>query len=285
MKFRESLQRIVTISRPAFWINTLGPAFLGMWSTGQLWDHRFAMILLWLTLPFNALIYGVNDVFDYEIDQKTARKGGWEGAVLHRNERRLTILMVLLLNLPFLAYFVWQLPVLALIAVLAYTVIFVAYSMPPLRFKARPLIDSLSNAAYALPVWIVPLALEKSPHLWLGLALMTWSVAKHCYDAIQDIDVDREHGLATTPVFLGIKGALVFCLFFWLIASVCLYQLSPLVAYLNLAYVAVLLIPVILSPSAATAHRYYRMSVAFPYVVGTVGGVQLALAVALGAWP
>jgi hypothetical protein len=34
-----------------------------------------------------------------------------------------------------------------------------------------------------------------------------------------------------------------------------------------------------------TGHRLYRYSIAFPYVAGTVAGVQLVGAISLGAYP
>jgi 4-hydroxybenzoate polyprenyltransferase len=278
------MRRILSISRPRLWINTLGPAVLGLWSTGQLWHLDALIILLWLTLPFNALIYGVNDVFDIDIDQDTTRKGGWQGAVLERSELGATLRWVVLINTPFLAIFFWNFPTFANVLVWLYTFIFVFYSAPPLRFKARPLIDSLSNAAYALPVAIVPWCLQKNINLWLLVGLMTWSVAKHCYDAIQDRSVDERHGLLTTPVFLGIKASLSFCALFWLLSSLCFYQLSPAIAAINAAYSFLLLIPVGLNPTEKTAERWYPVSVAFPYVVGSVGGVTLALAVLMGWW-
>src|SRR3712207_1423165 len=74
------LSRLLHISRPVLWINTIGPAVVGMWLGGELWRWEALPILLWLTLPFNLLIYGVNDVFDQETDAKNPRKGSLEGA-------------------------------------------------------------------------------------------------------------------------------------------------------------------------------------------------------------
>ena len=52
--------RMVAISRPVLWINTLGTGAVGMWLAGELWDPGALALLIWLTLPFNLLIYGVN---------------------------------------------------------------------------------------------------------------------------------------------------------------------------------------------------------------------------------
>src|SRR5512140_2328610 len=74
------IARLVHISRPLLWVNTVGSTVVGMWLTGDLWRWEVLPLLLWATLPFNLLIYGVNDIFDQDTDAQNARKGGLEGA-------------------------------------------------------------------------------------------------------------------------------------------------------------------------------------------------------------
>lgn len=203
------LQRLVHISRPVLWINTIGPAILGMWLAGHLWHWDAFALLLWLTLPFNLLIYGVNDIFDQETDALNPRKGSLEGARIRSGEVFSIWAGVLVTNIPFLAYFVWALPGDALLWIGLYLVVFIFYSAPPLRFKARPYLDSLSNAAYALPMVFVPLALGTGPVWAAALALMAWSAAKHTFDAVQDIEEDKAAGIPTTAVRLGVRGVVL----------------------------------------------------------------------------
>ncbi|MBA3425734.1 MAG: UbiA family prenyltransferase, partial [Rubrobacter sp.] len=174
--------RLFQVSRPVLWINTVGPAVVGMWLTGDLWRWGALPMLLWLTLPFNLLIYGTNDIFDQETDAKNPRKGTLEGARILQEEVRPIALVVLLTNLPFAAYAVLFLPWGAVLWMLLYALLFVGYSAPPIRFKARPYLDSLSNAAYAFPLVFVPLALGGSPVWPAALGLMAWSAAKHTFD-------------------------------------------------------------------------------------------------------
>src|SRR5215208_241336 len=96
--------RLLYISRPVLWINTVGPATIGMWLTGDLFVWAALPVLLWLTLPFNLLIYGVNDVFDQETDAMNPRKGTMEGARIDRSEVRPVVLVVVFTNAPFLIY-------------------------------------------------------------------------------------------------------------------------------------------------------------------------------------
>ncbi len=279
------LGRLLYISRPVLWINTVGPALVGMWLTGDLWRWEALPLLIWLTLPFNLLIYGVNDVFDQETDAKNPRKGSLEGAKILPEEVLPIWRGVLLTNVPFLIYFVSVMPYRAALWILLYAVLFVGYSAPPLRFKARPYLDSLSNAAYAFPLVFVPLALE-SPVVWpAALGLMAWSAAKHTFDASQDVDEDRRVGIKTTAVRLSIKGVVLWSGAWWTIATICFALVSPLVTLVNAAYAGGLLYALWRLPSPETGHRLYKYSIAFPYVAGTVAGVQLVGAISLGMYP
>ncbi|MDQ3891697.1 MAG: UbiA family prenyltransferase [Actinomycetota bacterium] len=282
---RSVLGRLLYISRPVLWINTVGPALVGMWLTGDLWRWEALPLLIWLTLPFNLLIYGVNDVFDQETDAKNPRKGSLEGAKILPEEVLPIWRGVLLTNVPFLIYFVSVMPYRAALWILLYAVLFVGYSAPPLRFKARPYLDSLSNAAYAFPLVFVPLALE-SPVVWpAALGLMAWSAAKHTFDASQDVDEDRRVGIKTTAVRLSIKGVVLWSGAWWTIATICFALVSPLVTLVNAAYAGGLLYALWRLPSPETGHRLYKYSIAFPYVAGTVAGVQLVGAISLGMYP
>jgi 4-hydroxybenzoate polyprenyltransferase len=277
--------RLLYISRPVLWINTLGPATVGMWLTGDLFVWEALPVLLWLTLPFNLLIYGVNDVFDQETDAKNPRKGSVEGARIDRTEVRPVVLGVVVTNAPFLIYSLLFVPLSALAWMFLYALIFVGYSVPPARFKARPYLDSLSNAAYAFPLVFVPLALDTRPVWPAALGLMAWSAAKHTFDAVQDVNEDRRVGIMTTAVRLGPHGVVLWSGAFWALATACFALVNVPVALLNAAIAGTLLYVLHQSPTPETGHRLYKYSIAFPYVAGTVAGVQLVAALSLGAYP
>ncbi len=277
--------RLLYISRPVLWINTLGPATVGMWLTGNLFVWEALPVLLWLTLPFNLLIYGVNDVFDQETDAKNPRKGTLEGARIDRSEVRPVVLGVVFTNVPFLIYSLLFVPLSAIAWMLLYALLFVGYSVPPARFKARPYLDSLSNAAYAFPLVFVPLALGRGPVWPAALGLMAWSAAKHTFDAVQDVNEDSRVGIMTTAVRLGPHGVVLWSGAFWALATVCFALVNVPVALLNAAIAGTLLYVLHQSPTPETGHRLYKYSIAFPYVAGTVAGVQLVAALSLGAYP
>jgi 4-hydroxybenzoate polyprenyltransferase len=279
------ISRLLHISRPVLWINTVGPASVGVWLSGDLWRWEALPILLWLTLPFNLLIYGVNDLFDQETDAKNPRKGTLEGARITPEEARPIAFGVLLTNLPFLVYSVFFFPFGAILWMLLYTLLFVGYSVPPARFKARPYLDSMSNAAYAFPLVFTPLALS-APIVWpAAVGLMAWSAAKHTFDAVQDVGEDRKVGIETTAVRLGPKGVVLWSGSLWVLATACFALVNIPVALVNAAIAGSLLYALLRNPTPETGHRLYKFSIAFPYVAGTVAGVQLVAALSLGAYP
>ncbi|SDQ53448.1 UbiA family prenyltransferase [Microbacterium sp. cf332] len=280
-----TVARLVHISRPVLWINTIGTGALGMWLTGQLIDVDAIPLLIWLTLPFNLLIYGVNDIFDQDTDALNPRKGSIEGARIEPREVKLIAWAVAITNVPFLVYFVIALPIAAVGLILLYAGVFVFYSAPPLRFKARPFLDSLSNAAYGLPLLIMPVALEAPPVWPAVVGLLAWSVAKHAYDAVQDIDEDREAGITTTAVLLGPRGTALWSGAWWLISTVLFALVSVPVALVNLALAGTLVGWMLLRPTPATGRRLYPLSIAFPYIAGSVASGLLLAAMFLGIYP
>lgn len=277
------LGRLITISRPVLWINTIGTTLMAVWLTGELWRWDSIWLLIWVTLPFNLLIYGINDIFDQETDNINIRKGGFGGAKIDPREVPWITWGVILTNAPFLIFFGLNYSLEANIWIWAYSLTFLFYSAPPARFKGRPFLDSISNADYAFPLAFVPLALGEEP-IWLAVfALMAWSLAKHTYDAIQDIDEDAFVGIKTTAVYLGVNKSLVWVGFWWIVSTILFWFVNVPLALANLAYAAWLIWLIRQDNSTQNAKRVYKYSVAYPYVVGSVAGVQIVTAIVLGA--
>ncbi len=256
---------------------------MAVWLTGELWRWDSIWLLIWVTLPFNLLIYGINDIFDQETDNINIRKGGFGGAKIDPREVPWITWGVILTNAPFLIFFGLNYSVEANIWIWAYSLTFLFYSAPPARFKGRPFLDSISNADYAFPLAFVPLALGEEP-IWLAVfALMAWSLAKHTYDAIQDIDEDAFVGIKTTAVYLGVNKSLVWVGFWWIVSTILFWFVNIPLALANLAYAAWLIWLIRQDNSTQNAKRVYKYSVAYPYVVGSVAGVQIVTAIVLGA--
>ena len=279
------IRRLVEISRPVLWVNTIGTTVIAMWLAGYLWTPDIIPILLWVTFPFNLLIYGINDIYDQDTDADNDRKGGFGGAKIKPSETRIIAWGVILTNVPFLVYFALTLPLPAVAWMAAYAFSFWQYSARPLRFKGRPILDSLSNADYAFPLVFVPLALGVAPVWAAAIGLMAWSMAKHVYDAIQDIDEDGSVGIITTAVQFGPRGSLVWSGGWWIVSTVLFALVNIPVAVVNGLLAGWLIIALWVKPTTRRAKDLYRYSVAFPYVAGAVAGVQLVAGLTLGVYP
>jgi 4-hydroxybenzoate polyprenyltransferase len=114
---------------------------------------------------------------------------------------------------------------------------------------------------------------------------MAWSAAKHTFDAVQDVDEDRRVGIETTAVRLGPLGVVLWSGFFWALATLCFALVNVPVALANATIAGSLLYALWRNPRPETGHRLYKYSIVFPYVAGTVAGVQLVAALSLGLYP
>ncbi|WNB85729.1 hypothetical protein [Cellulomonas sp. ATA003] len=57
------------------------------------------------------------------------------------------------------------------------------------------------------------------------------------------------------------------------------------VAAVSLAIAGVLVVGLLRDPTPATGHRLYPLSVAFPYLAGSVAGVLLTVGIFVGRYP
>ncbi|MFB9994265.1 UbiA family prenyltransferase [Deinococcus oregonensis] len=271
------LSRLLAVSRPALWVNTVGTLVTGLWLSGHLYSTHLGLwvLLLYFTLPFNLLIYGLNDLSDRAEDARSGRKGGWQGARLMSGEGTPLLTAILAVNLPFLLVLAWLLPPAASLVLALSAGLFAAYSVPPLRFKGRPVLDGLSNVAYALPLVLPALVLGGSVPLWPLLALMAYSVGKHAFDAVQDIPADREGGTHTVATTLGAAATARYALVWFVLAGVLLWGESRLVALTLWAVCGGMALALVRTPTPERAARLYPLSIVSPWLVGTVAGVQL----------
>jgi 4-hydroxybenzoate polyprenyltransferase len=206
-----ALTQLLVSSRPVSWINTAFPFAAAYWLiTGQ-FDAPVIIGALFFLVPYNLLMYGINDVFDYPSDLVNPRKGGIEGALLDPKYHRLTIWAATLSTLPFLVYLLAIGNPLSSLILLVTLFTVVAYSAPKLRFKERPLIDSITSASHFLGPLLFGIALAGqnpfAPELLpLVLAFALWGVASHAFGAVQDIRADRAAGIGSVGTVLGARA-------------------------------------------------------------------------------
>lgn len=267
------MHAFLTISRPRFWVYLLGPYVLGAVAALHAGESGYLLGgLLWglyFTLPANALIYGVNDLFDRETDAMNEKKQGYE-TVFDPSHRRRFFSFLIFLHLPFF-FFIPLLSFSALFFSALFLFLGIFYSAPPLRFKVRPFLDSLSNVLYVLPGCVAYAAFGGSHYAWpLVVAAGLWAMAMHAYSAVPDIVADTRAGIATIATVLGGHRTLLMCLGLYVLSGVLTAWMFHPVGLLGVLTYSVLMLVSLRAKNHAQLFAVYRI---FPLVNTLMGAV------------
>lgn len=230
-------------SRPVSWVNTAFPFAAAMLLTTREIDWLLVVGTLYYLVPYNLAMYGINDVFDYASDVQNPRKGGIEGALLPPEFHRPLLWLALASNVPFLIVLLAAGTPASALAIAVSTFALVAYSAPRLRFKERPVLDSLTSSAHFVTPAVVGLALAGASvdaGLVLTLAaFFIWGVAAHAFGAVQDIVPDREAGIGSIATAFGAARTVRLALVMWLVAGLLMLAVpwpGPLAAVIAIPY-------------------------------------------------
>lgn len=223
--------------------------------------------LVILTFPLNILLYGLNDIYDFESDQKNILKGKGFGEALlpkHHNfiYKAATISCLLIVATAFCTFSLTNIVLSLLMVILA-----IIYSVPPIRLKTKPPLDSLVNGlgycllpfalgfTYFLPLTEIPTEL-----LLVSLTVM----GAHMYASIRDYTYDKEAGEITISVALGKQTTAFLASITVLIPLVYLIQTggsAPAITFLSIA-LAMSLLTILL-----TNERFVSKSVRFLFLI------------------
>lgn len=259
---------LVRTARPRFWLYLAGPVLVGFVFGANTVDELVTPLtiatFLYFLIPANLYLYGVNDIFDAEIDRLNPKKSGRERRF--RGDR--LVLVSILVSLLLGAGLLLVVPLAATIWYLGFFFLATAYSVPPIRFKRRPLFDSLSNGLYIFPGVgaYVSLTGDLPPLEIIGGAWL-WTMGMHTFSAIPDIDPDRAGGIETTATALGHTGALGYCFVVWSAAAIAFGLVDPRAGAL-LALYPTLVVGISLAPVAVD--RTYWWYPAINSLIGMV---------------
>jgi len=197
-------------------------------------------------------MYGVNDVFDYESDIQNPRKGGVEGAKVAKKYHSFVLRAATLINIPFLLYLLIIGSLASNIVLTMVTFFVIAYSAPPLRFKERAFLDSVTSSLHFVgpAIFAISLAQPRFDQLPIIVAFFLWGMASHAFGAVQDITFDRKAGIGSIATIIGAKWTVNF--------AIILYTLSALV----LSVYSTALVPIALCVMlyALNIHPYRAVS-------------------------
>lgn len=276
-----TLKKLFWISRPISWPNTAYPfsvgylLTLGAFPSG--WQlATFIIGTVYFLGPYNLLMYGINDVFDYESDIKNPRKGGVEGMKESRAFHPTVIKAVLFTNIPFLLYLLvvssWPARIVLLFVVGAA----LAYSIKGLRFKEIPLLDSLTSSFHFVgPLLYGIVLIGFIPQAWPWLiAFFLWGMASHAFGAVQDIIPDRKGGIHSIATAFGAPLTVRFSFVLYLIAASIVYVQGSVylpVALMGIAY-AINIAPYLLTTDKTSnrTNAAWKRFLWFNYASGAV---------------
>jgi 4-hydroxybenzoate polyprenyltransferase len=246
-------------------------------TTGQI-NVVLVVGFVFFLIPYNLLMYGINDVFDYESDVRNPRKGGVEGALLPPELHRTVLVVSCVVPVPFLVALAWWGSVQAT-GVLALSLFFVvAYSAKGVRFKEIPFLDSLTSSAHFVMPAIYGLVLAGAAWSTLTLAVLAsfalWGMASHAFGAVQDVVADRDAGVGSIATAISARGTVRFAVVLYALAGVNLLWLAwplPLIAPVAVLYIAAVA-PWwnVSDEDAAGANRGWRWFLFLNFVAGAV---------------
>lgn len=178
---------------------------------------------------------GLNRVIDAEIDARNPRTSSRAipAGKMGKQAAWLFILAATLLML----YSAYRLNMLAFFLSPVALAFFVLYAYCK-RFTALAhVVLGICLAGAPVGAWIAVRGTIEVPSVLLGLAVLFWVAGFDILYALQDLDFDRQSGLHSIPVRLGVKGSLWVARAFHL-AMVILLALLPLVFPFGLFYAA-----------------------------------------------
>lgn len=228
----KQLNSLFWSSRPISWVNTAFPFFATYLFVNGAVDAKLLIGTFFFLIPYNLLMYGINDVFDYESDLRNPRKGGIEGSVLDRSLHKLTIWAAILFSVGFVFYLLTAGPDAADFWLLVTLFAVVAYSVPGLRFKEIPFLDSFTSALHFIGPMLFALSLSgvsifEFKLFSMILAFLGWGMASHAFGAVQDVRADREAGIKSVATAIGARNTVRYSFVLYFLAGISLMNAGP----------------------------------------------------------
>ena len=270
-------------SRPVSWVNTAYPFAAGYLVMGGSVDARLILGTLFFLIPYNLMMYGINDVFDYESDIRNPRKGGVEGAITPKKYHPLIIQSSILSSLPIVVLLISMGSPVSALALLSVIFFVVAYSTKGLRFKEIPFLDSITSSLHFVgPLIYAYTLVGATPDAWLAaLAFFAWGIGSQSFGAVQDVQPDREAGIKSIATVLGARRTIWFSASMYTLA-VALTALvggpGLIVAASGLMYTAnVMEFRNITDATSARARRGWKRFIWINYAAGAIVTICLIL--------
>lgn len=198
---------LLKVSRPGLWFTTLWlytlpTSRMAVWHSPAFWVG-----LVYATFPLNFLVYGWNDMVDFETDRANPRKDSFLFGARGTREQLAALPPYLIASqVPFalaLLYFGGTMAALFLCGLVAAAGL---YNMPRHGWRGRPPLEIINQAGYLL---LIPLSIRLNHTPAISAAalgyLVLFCIHSHLMGEVADAVPDAAAGRRTTALLLGVK--------------------------------------------------------------------------------
>lgn len=196
---------LLQASRPGLWLTAIAFYMLPLGQRNVFQSTSFWLGALYVSFPMGLLLYGWNDIVDFETDRLNPRKGTFLfGARGTREQLRGLPLQIALVQLPFVVVCSVLAGAKLLLCFGGMIAAAALYNWPRFGFKARPPLEILNQAGY-LFVFVLSSWMNNVPLLPWATMLFGALFAMHSllFGQVMDLEPDRMAGRRTTATVIG----------------------------------------------------------------------------------
>lgn len=260
---------LLQVSRPLGWLIAPLVFLLGITAFGAPLTALAIVQMVLLSIPYCVLLYGTNDIYDYEADKMNPRKPKRDSVELETKVfplvKNISIIVVILLLIS--AVLTLNPTNILAMSILLFFSYF--YSAPPIRFKQWPPMDSVSNG---ILYFYAPVLLGASFGATLfDLPIQVYFITAgvmgiHSFSTIMDYTADQLVEERTFATVYGKRAASIFSVVVFSIGYLFSGFQGMIVGYF-LLFCAVLAVIIAILPYEKWArYFFYAMGVGFGVV-------------------
>lgn len=259
------LRKAISISRPVFWIAPMLVYRAGLFMAGIPLGPLEKIEMLLLTFPFAFIIYGLNDIYDIEVDRASPRKGGLWGAKLEKKDIPWVKSLILLFSIAIILTSALSFQPLHF----AFSFLMIAvpylYSAPPFRFKSRPFWDSFLSGGYGVGPFMFAYTIsgEFFPYAELFVVSAGFS-AIHAIATIMDYNEDKKAGINTFAVGYGPRAPALLVVLICLVNFILSWGYSYLFSA-GIALAGILSAWLVFRPTPKNAKTAFKILIGFVF--------------------
>ena len=196
---------LLQVSRPGLWLTAIAFYMLPLGQRPVFHSTAFWLGALYVSFPMGLLLYGWNDIVDYDADRLNPRKGTFLfGARGTPEQLRGLPLRIALVQVPFLVACSFLAGAKILLCFAGMIAAAALYNWPRYGFKARPPLEILNQAGYLfvflLSSWLNDVPLLPWPTMFFGAL---FAMHSHVFGEVMDVEPDRTAGRRTTAIVIG----------------------------------------------------------------------------------